>query len=115
MISLPLYLEYFFFYEHDLRFTISFLVYYRARPQSPGPKFLSNADTSSTVNFVISQITNKDIPLCVQALAQVGGNVLNNIHSCLVIVIRTGEWAGIRTGEWAGIRKGEWAGIRTGV
>ncbi|XP_052800946.1 cytoskeleton-associated protein 5-A-like isoform X2 [Mya arenaria] len=43
----------------------------KARPPSPGPKFLSNADTSSTVSFVISQITNRDMSVCIQALAQI--------------------------------------------
>lgn len=43
----------------------------KARPPSPGPKFLNNADTSNTVSFVISQITSRDIISCLQALNQI--------------------------------------------
>ncbi|KAH3877159.1 hypothetical protein DPMN_001016, partial [Dreissena polymorpha] len=43
----------------------------KARPPSPSPKFRNDPDTSSTISFVISQITTREITKCVQALAQI--------------------------------------------
>ncbi|KAL4225289.1 Cytoskeleton associated protein 5 [Mactra antiquata] len=42
----------------------------KTRPPSPAHKFLNSADTSETVSFVISQVTNRDVSTCMKALLQ---------------------------------------------
>ena len=46
-------------------------LFFSARAPSPGPRFMNTADTANTINFVISQVTNREISTCVEALAQV--------------------------------------------
>ena len=53
--------------------------HFRARPPSPGAKFFNSVDASNTVNYVISQVTNREIQTCIQALAQVSLFLLHAI------------------------------------
>ncbi|KAL3842600.1 hypothetical protein ACJMK2_020593 [Sinanodonta woodiana] len=43
----------------------------KARPPSPSTKFFNSTDAANSINFVISQITNRDITTSLQALSQI--------------------------------------------